>query len=130
MRQDKEDEVPMTVSMSLPSLPLFREARQHASANPDKVAVMDETKDQAFTYRQLLADVAQMRDTLLRVVEETALSGDLEERRIGLLAPAGYDYVVGQWATWAAGGVSVPLCMQSLRKPFGSPSCIALLCLC
>lgn len=36
---------------------------------------------------------------------------DLEEARVALLAPPGRDYVVAQWATWLAGGISVPLCL-------------------
>lgn len=48
-----------------------------------------------------------------RILEELALQAvkDLEERRIAFLVPNGYDYVVTQWAVWAAGGVCVPLCM-------------------
>ena len=37
---------------------------------------------------------------------------DLEETRVALLAPAGSPYVAGQWGTWIAGGVSVPLSPQ------------------
>ncbi|KAL1969185.1 hypothetical protein VTN77DRAFT_439 [Rasamsonia byssochlamydoides] len=94
---------------SLPSLPLFLEAKKHASQNPDKVAVVDRTKAQSFTYGQLLADVSAVKKWLL---EELGLAstGDLQESRIAFLIPNGYDYVVTQWAVWAAGGVAVPLC--------------------
>ena len=34
---------------------------------------------------------------------------DLEERRVALLVPPGRHYVVAQWTTWLAGGVTVPL---------------------
>ena len=34
---------------------------------------------------------------------------DLGEARVALLAPPGAAYVAGQWGTWMAGGVSVPL---------------------
>jgi len=37
---------------------------------------------------------------------------DLEEGRVALLAPPGAAYVAGQWGTWMAGGVSVPLSPQ------------------
>lgn len=97
---------------SIPSLPLFLEAKKHATTNPDKVAVVDRTKGQSFTYRQLLADVSALKKWLL---EELGLAstGDLQERRIAFLVPNGYDYVVTQWAVWAAGGVAVPLCSST-----------------
>ena len=34
---------------------------------------------------------------------------DVTEERVALLAPPGAAYVAGQWGTWMAGGVSVPL---------------------
>ena len=34
---------------------------------------------------------------------------DLAEGRVALLAPPGLAYAAGQWGTWMAGGVSVPL---------------------
>ncbi|KAL4957304.1 hypothetical protein BDW69DRAFT_156640 [Aspergillus filifer] len=94
---------------SLPSLPLFLEAKKHALANPDKIAVIDTTFAQQFTFAQLLSDAASLKK---RILEELSLTGtgDLEERRVAFLVPNGYDYVVTQWAVWAAGGVCVPLC--------------------
>lgn len=77
--------------------------------HPDKVAVVDTTKGQEFTYGQLLEDAAALKETILKALNLTA-SRDLEERRIAFLTPNGYDYVVIQWAVWAAGGVCVPLC--------------------
>ncbi|KAL4925133.1 acyl-CoA synthetase [Aspergillus undulatus] len=94
---------------SLPSLPLFLEAKKHALANPDKIAIIDTTKGQQFTFAQLLSDAAALKK---RILEELSLTstGDLEERRVAFLVPNGYDYVVTQWAVWAAGGICVPLC--------------------
>ena len=40
---------------------------------------------------------------------------DLEEARVALAAPPGLPYVAGQWGTWMAGGVSVPLSLQQTR---------------
>lgn len=98
------------LSDSIPSLPLFVEAKKHAEKTPDKIAVVDVAKGQEFTYYQLLADAAALKKVIL---EDLGLvdTGSLEERRIAFLAPNGYDYVVIQWAVWAAGGVCVPLCM-------------------
>ncbi|CAL5873067.1 uncharacterized protein PFLUO_LOCUS7336 [Penicillium psychrofluorescens] len=95
--------------MSIPSLPLFVAAQTHAQRNPAKVAVVDTTKEESFTFGQLLADAATLKK---RILGKLGLSdsGDLDERRIAFLTPNGYDYVVTQWAVWAAGGVCVPLC--------------------
>lgn len=96
-----------TSPTSIPSLPLFVAAREQATSDSAKVAVVDRTKAQDFTYRQLLADVSTTKKWLL----ESLSVSDLDERRITFLIPNGYDYVVTQWAVWAAGGVCVPLCM-------------------
>lgn len=93
--------------MPIPLLPLFAAAEQHARQDPDKIAVVDATKQQSFTFVQLLADAAALRK---RIIEQLRLTDDLEERRIAFLVPNGYDYVATQWAVWAAGGVCVPLC--------------------
>ncbi|KAJ5506966.1 AMP-dependent synthetase/ligase [Penicillium expansum] len=93
--------------MPIPSLPLFAAAEQHARQNPEKIAVIDTTKQESFTFVQLLADAAALRK---RIIEQLGLNEDLEERRIAFLVPNGYDYVATQWAVWAAGGVCVPLC--------------------
>ncbi|PGH03701.1 hypothetical protein AJ79_07283 [Helicocarpus griseus UAMH5409] len=94
---------------SIPSLPLFVAAKNHALNDAAKVAIIDKTKGQSFTYRQLLADVSALKKQILETLE-LVQAADLDERRIAFLAPAGYDYVVCQWAVWAAGGVCVPLC--------------------
>ncbi|OKL59382.1 hypothetical protein UA08_05205 [Talaromyces atroroseus] len=91
---------------SIPSLPLFVAARSHAKNDDAKVAVIDRTKGQSFTYRQLLSDVSAKKKWLLEHLSLT----DLDQRRIAFLVPNGYDYVVMQWAVWAAGGICVPLC--------------------
>ncbi|KAJ5982921.1 hypothetical protein N7481_005020 [Penicillium waksmanii] len=91
--------------MPIPELPIFVAAQQHAKSDPQKIAVVDSVKQQSFTFTQLLEDVAALRKGIL---EQLGVS-DLEERRIAFLA-TGYDYVVTQWATWAAGGIAVPLC--------------------
>lgn len=96
--------------ISIPLLPLFLEAKKHAENTPDKVAVVDISKGQEFTFRQLLADAAALKKVVLEQLG-LADTGSLEERRIAFLTPNGYDYVAIQWAVWAAGGVCVPLCM-------------------
>ena len=103
---------------SIPELPLFLAARSHVLADPHKVAVIDKTKDQSFTFVQLLNDVAALKSQIqqhLSVYDPTVLSFT-EEPRVAFLAPAGYDYVVTQWAVWAAGAVAVPLCTSHPLK--------------
>ncbi|RAL17056.1 acyl-CoA synthetase [Aspergillus homomorphus CBS 101889] len=94
---------------ALPSLPLFLAAKEHVQSRPEHIAVDDATKGQQFTFRQLLADTAALKQHLLETLSLTE-TGDLDERRVAFLVPNGYDYVVTQWAIWAAGGVCVPLC--------------------
>ncbi|PGG97480.1 hypothetical protein GX51_07292 [Blastomyces parvus] len=102
-------------SASIPSLPLLLAARSHALKDARKIAVVDTAKGESFTYPQLLADVASLKKQILQSLE-LELAGDLDERRIAFLTPAGYDYVVCQWAVWAAGGVCVPLCTTHPTK--------------
>ncbi|KAF5860213.1 hypothetical protein ETB97_001856 [Aspergillus alliaceus] len=93
----------------IPSLPLFLAAKEYAQNNDQKIAVIDTTKNQQFTFRQLLADAAALKKLILEQLKLVD-AGELEERRIAFLTPNGYDYVATQWAVWAAGGVCVPLC--------------------
>lgn len=102
----KDARVPLN---SIPALPLFHQARKYAMNYPDKIAVIDTTKGQKFTYGQLLEDAAALKKVILERLD-LRNTGDLEERRIAFLAPNGYDYAVSMWAIWAAGGVCVPLC--------------------
>lgn len=74
--------------------------------------MIDAAKGEQFTYTQLLVDTAALKKIIL---EELGLK-DLQERRIAFLVPNGYDYVVTQWAIWAAGGVCVPLCTSFKRR--------------
>lgn len=105
-------------SYSLPSLPLFLEARSHALAEPSKPAIIDKTKNESFTYLELLSDVAIFKTKIQHILEsygnsKVNTSARLEEPRIAFLVPAGYDYVVAQWAIWAVGAICVPLCMST-----------------
>ena len=114
-----QDQLPLN---SIPSLPLFLAAKRHAENNPDKVAVVDSAKGQEFTFGQLLADAGTLKKVIL---EELGLTdtGDMAERRIAFLAPNGYDYVVTQWAVWAAGGVCVPLCTIQVQLLVSKQRC-------
>jgi len=72
-----------------------------ARAHGNLIALVDRAGSTA--YAELLAGAQRLADALL------ADRGDLAEARVMLLAPPTHAYVVGQWATWIAGGVCVPL---------------------
>jgi acyl-CoA synthetase (AMP-forming)/AMP-acid ligase II len=97
--------------MPIPSLPLFVAAQQSAKDDPEKIAIIDVAKKESFTFTQLLEDTASLRKHFIETLGSTS-SGDLNEQRVAYLCPAGYDYVATSWATWAAGGVCVPLCKK------------------
>ena len=91
--------------MPLNRLPgLVRRARKY----PGRAAVVDGAGN--CTYGNLSAWSAAVARTLLD--DRT----DLDEARVALLAPPGAAYVAGQWGTWMAGGVSVPLSPQQTPR--------------
>jgi len=58
------------------------------------------------TYQDLLSRSAVLAAELL------GASPDLNEARVALLVPAGFEYAASQWAIWRAGGITVPICMS------------------
>jgi malonyl-CoA/methylmalonyl-CoA synthetase len=82
-------------------LPLFARAGRHGEA------VAFRSGDTKHTYRELLEASARLATALL------SGTADLQESRVALLAAAGFDHVAAQWATWRAGGVTVPLCLSA-----------------
>jgi malonyl-CoA/methylmalonyl-CoA synthetase len=84
-------------------LPLVSRAFQHR----DRTAVVD--TQGAFTYDELLDASAPVATTLL------AGRKDLEEERVAFLVTPGFPWVAVQWGIWRAGGIAVPLPMNSTR---------------
>eukprot|EP00668_Euglena_longa_P038722 GGOE01049784.1.p1 GENE.GGOE01049784.1~~GGOE01049784.1.p1 ORF type:complete len:561 (-),score=170.50 GGOE01049784.1:254-1915(-) len=85
------------------ALPLFQRATQHASR---PVPAICHLWDGAiFTYGALL----QRSLRLATELQAAAGQADLQGQRVAYLADPSVEYVVLQWAIWAAGGVSVPL---------------------
>ncbi len=82
-------------------LPLFARARSHA----DSVAIRSELG--TYSYSNLLSQSTFLAHALLGEV------ADLNETRIAVLLPAGFDYAVAQWAIWRAGGIFVPLSLSA-----------------
>ena len=82
-------------------LPLIARARSHSAA------IAFRTPSRTHTYREILDRSAVLASALLGEAD------DLKEARVALLAPAGFEYVAGQWAIWRAGGIKVPLCLSA-----------------
>ena len=62
-----------------------------------------------FTYGDLLHASARVATALL------AGRDDLEEERVGFLVTPGFPWVAMQWGIWRAGGIAVPLPLNSPR---------------
>ena len=82
------------------SVPLIAQAQGHGART---AVVAPEGK---FSYDDLLTSSAEVAAILLDG------ASDLAEARVAFLVPAGWTYVVTQWAIWRAGGVAVPLAVS------------------
>jgi len=85
----------------MPDIPLVARAHSHRNA------VAFRTATATRTYQDLLERSALLAAALLG--EEA----DLDEARVALLVPAGFDYAAAQWAIWRAGGIKVPICLSA-----------------
>lgn len=81
--------------------PVFLQASRHL----DRVAVVD--RFGSHRYEDILFHANVLTDKILNSFD--VKSGDMDGERICLLCPNDVSYVVGQWATWMSGGVTVPL---------------------
>lgn len=84
-------------------LPLFANAHAYGP----RTAVID--AQGAFTYDDLEDASARLAAALL------AGRGDLQQARVGFLVTPGFPWVAAQWGIWRAGGVAVPLPLNSTR---------------
>jgi malonyl-CoA/methylmalonyl-CoA synthetase len=80
----------------------------HAERHNGRTALVD--SQGAFTYNDLL-------DASLRVAT-ALLAGreDLQEERVAFLVTPGFRWVATQWGIWRAGGIAVPLPLNSPRS--------------
>ncbi|WP_395749085.1 acyl-CoA synthetase [Prosthecobacter sp.] len=85
----------------MPDLPLIARARSHSAS------IAYRTASQSFTYQDLINRSASLATALL------ADTDDLNEARVALLVPAGFEYSASQWAIWRAGGIKVPICLSA-----------------
>jgi malonyl-CoA/methylmalonyl-CoA synthetase len=80
------------------------ELLDRARGAKDRLAVVEfETES---TYEDVVAAAERIARSLLAGADE------LHEARVAFLVPPGRQFVAVQWATWMAGGISVPLCVS------------------
>ena len=84
-------------------LPLIARAQRYER----RTAVID--SQGAFTYNDLLDASSRVATALLAGHE------DLQEERVAFLVTPGFPWVAAQWGIWRAGGVAVPLPLNSTR---------------
>lgn len=75
-----------------------------AESAPDRLAIVG--SEGSFTFGELTVAANTAAAALLD------RRADLGEARVALLIAPGFRYVAAQWGTWAAGGISVPLCIS------------------
>jgi malonyl-CoA/methylmalonyl-CoA synthetase len=80
----------------------------NAERHGERTAVVD--SQVSFTYNDLLDASARVATALL------AGRDDLEEERVAFLVKPGFAWVAIQWAIWRAGGLAVPLPLNSTRS--------------
>ncbi len=91
------------MSSSLSRLPLIAQAERHGGRN----AIVD--SQGSFTYNELLEASSRVARTLL------AARNNLHEERVAFLITPGFPWVAVQWGIWLAGGIAVPLPVNSAR---------------
>ncbi len=79
----------------------------HAQRHNGRTAVVD--SQGSFTYKDLLDASSRVATALL------AGHQDLQEERLAFLVTPGFPWVATQWGIWRAGGVAVPLPLDSTR---------------
>jgi malonyl-CoA/methylmalonyl-CoA synthetase len=86
------------------SLPLIARAGHYG----DRTAIVD--SQGGFTYHELLDASSRVAAALLDG------RSDLQEERVAFLVTPGFPWVAVQWGIWRAGGVAVPLPLNSTRS--------------
>jgi malonyl-CoA/methylmalonyl-CoA synthetase len=77
------------MASTLPRLPIFQAISNH---DPKSIAVIHSASGRAFKYGELLQDVADAKDRLVRESGQNAMRGE----RIAFLVENSYDYVGAQ----------------------------------
>ena len=79
----------------------------HAQGHGGRIAIVD--SQGAFSYHELLDASSHVATALLDGRE------DLHEERVTFLLTPGFPWVAAQWGIWRAGGVAVPLPLNSTK---------------
>jgi malonyl-CoA/methylmalonyl-CoA synthetase len=84
------------MASTLPRLPIFEAIASH---DPHSTAVIHSKSGRRFKYGELLKDVAETKDRLLKEAGGNSLAG----HRIAFLVENSYDYVGAQQVLYATG---------------------------
>lgn len=100
----------MTISYTptLPDDPLFSRLLKLATQRDDKVIVNDCSRDTRFGYRHILDGTVKLQQKLAGLLERSTFDNP-GGFYVALLAPNGYEFIVGVLAVLALGGVVVPM---------------------
>jgi len=79
----------------------------HAQRHKESIAVVD--SEGLFTYNDLLDASSRVATSVLAGHE------DLQEERVAFLVTPGFPWVATQWGIWRAGGIAVPLPLNSTK---------------
>lgn len=94
------------------SFPLLQRIARRAEQAPAAPAIIDTISNRTIDYATLYADICNYSLEL----EAELGKNDLQNARVGILAEKGYPIVVALLATYAAGGLAIPL-LTSLPQP-------------
>jgi acyl-CoA synthetase (AMP-forming)/AMP-acid ligase II len=87
---------------------LYSKLLKVASQQGDRMIVDDRSRNTQFGYLDILHGTATLKHQLLDLIEPSTLAKP-GEFFIAILAPNGYEFIVGVLATLAIGGVVVPV---------------------
>ena len=91
--------------ISRTGLPLIAQAQRHG----ERTAIVDSRRSSTHAYNDLLEASSRVAAALL------AGRDNLQEQRVAFLLTPGFPWVAVQWGIWRAGGVAVPLPLNSTR---------------
>lgn len=100
--------MPHSLRPSLPDDVLYSKLLQVASEQGDRTIVDDRSRNTQFGYLDILNGIASLKQQLQDQLDASILERP-GEFFVALLAPNGYEFIVGVLATLAIGGVVVPV---------------------
>ena len=100
--------MPQSLRPSLPDDVLYSKLLQVAAQQGDRIIVDDRSRNTQFGYLDILNGTATLKQQLLDLIDPSTMAKP-GEFFVALLAPNGYEFIVGVLATLAIGGVVVPV---------------------